>query len=47
VTEISGIPNRGHALTIDAGWEDVAGIALDFAQRFASPASERPSPVVA
>jgi non-heme chloroperoxidase len=47
VTEITGIPNRGHALTIDAGWEDVAGIALDFAQRFASPASGRPSPVVA
>jgi non-heme chloroperoxidase len=47
VTEITGIPNRGHALTIDAGWQDVADIALDFAQRFASPASGRPSPVVA
>jgi len=46
VTEITGIPNRGHALTIDAGWQDVADIALDFAQRFASPASGRPSPVV-
>jgi non-heme chloroperoxidase len=43
VTEISGIPNRGHSLTIDSGWHDVAGIALDFVQRFVSPASGRPA----
>jgi pimeloyl-ACP methyl ester carboxylesterase len=38
VTEISKFPNRGHALTIDSGWRDVAGTTLDFVQRFASPA---------
>jgi pimeloyl-ACP methyl ester carboxylesterase len=35
VTEIVQIPGRGHALTIDSGWREVAGIALDFVQRFA------------
>ncbi|WP_394771278.1 alpha/beta hydrolase [Lacisediminihabitans sp.] len=30
VTEIVSIPHRGHSLTIDSGWEDVAKIALDF-----------------
>ncbi len=30
VTEFRAIPNRGHSLTIDHGWRDVAGIALDF-----------------
>jgi non-heme chloroperoxidase len=34
VTEIVEIPNRGHALTIDSGWRDVAGTALAFTQRF-------------
>jgi pimeloyl-ACP methyl ester carboxylesterase len=33
-TEIVEIANRGHALTIDGGWRDVAGTALDFVQRF-------------
>jgi non-heme chloroperoxidase len=37
VTEIVEIPNRGHALTIDSGWREVAGKALDFVERFASP----------
>ena len=37
VTEIVKIPNRGHALTIDHGWREVAQTALDFVQRFASP----------
>jgi hypothetical protein len=27
--------HRGHALTIDAGWRDVAETALEFARRFA------------
>jgi non-heme chloroperoxidase len=34
VTEIVKIPNRGHALTIDSGWREVADIALAFVQRF-------------
>jgi non-heme chloroperoxidase len=36
VTEIIKVPNRGHALTIDGGWQQVADEALAFAQRFAS-----------
>jgi pimeloyl-ACP methyl ester carboxylesterase len=35
VTEIVKIPNRGHALTIDHGWREVAQTALDFVERFA------------
>jgi len=34
VTEITKIPNRGHSLTIDHGWREVAQTALDFAKRF-------------
>jgi pimeloyl-ACP methyl ester carboxylesterase len=34
VTEIVKIPNRGHALTIDGGWRDVADTALGFIKRF-------------
>ena len=34
VTEITEIPNRGHALTIDSGWREVADTALAFVQRF-------------
>src|SRR6266576_731235 len=30
VTEIVKMPNRGHALTIDAGWREVADTALEF-----------------
>src|SRR5215217_5007060 len=33
-TEIVKVPNRGHALTIDHGWQEVAQIALDFVKRF-------------
>ena len=36
VTEFIEIPNRGHALTIDSGWRDVADIALGFVNRFVS-----------
>src|SRR5215467_2376262 len=39
VTEIVRIPNRGHSLTIDHGWREVAQTALDFIKRFASPDS--------
>ena len=34
VTEIVKMPNRGHALTIDRGWREVAQTALDFVKRF-------------
>jgi non-heme chloroperoxidase len=34
VTEIKQMPNRGHSLTIDSGWQDVAQAALDFVKRF-------------
>ncbi|HEV7585599.1 MAG TPA: alpha/beta hydrolase [Solirubrobacteraceae bacterium] len=33
-TEITEIPNRGHALTIDSGWREVADKALAFIKRF-------------
>ena len=41
VTEITEMPGRGHALTIDSGWREVAGTALAFVQRFtpATPAT--------
>jgi non-heme chloroperoxidase len=35
VTEYVEIPGRGHALTIDNGWGDVADTALAFVRRFA------------
>jgi pimeloyl-ACP methyl ester carboxylesterase len=34
VTEIKQMPNRGHSLTIDSGWREVAQTALDFVKRF-------------
>ena len=34
VTEIKEIPDRGHALTIDNGWKEVADTALAFIKRF-------------
>jgi pimeloyl-ACP methyl ester carboxylesterase len=34
VTEIVKMPNRGHALTIDSGWREVAETALTFVRRF-------------
>ena len=33
-TEIEKIPNRGHSLTIDSGWREVAETALEFVKRF-------------
>ena len=36
VTEIVEIKNRGHALTIDSGWREVADTALAFTQRFSN-----------
>ncbi len=35
VTEIVKMPNRGHALTIDHGWREVAETSLEFVRRFA------------
>jgi pimeloyl-ACP methyl ester carboxylesterase len=34
VTQIIKIPDRGHALTVDAGWRTVAETALAFVKRF-------------
>ena len=36
VTEIIEIPGRGHSLTIDSGWREVAETALAFVRRFVS-----------
>jgi non-heme chloroperoxidase len=35
VTELKKMENRGHALTIDNGWREVADTALAFVERFA------------
>jgi non-heme chloroperoxidase len=37
VTEIMKVPGRGHALTIDHGWQEVADIALAFVQKYTKP----------
>jgi pimeloyl-ACP methyl ester carboxylesterase len=37
VTEIVEIVGRGHALTIDSGWQEVAETALRFVGRFVEP----------
>jgi non-heme chloroperoxidase len=37
VTEIVEIPDRGHALTIDSGWKEVADTSLGFVRRFLAP----------
>jgi len=34
VTEIVEMPDRGHALTVDSGWREVADTALAFVRRF-------------
>ncbi len=38
VTEYVEVPGRGHSLTIDNGWREVADTALAFVQRFAPAA---------
>jgi len=35
VTEVTRVRDRGHALTIDSGWREVAETALAFVRRFA------------
>jgi len=37
VTEIVQVPDRGHSLTIDHGWRQVADTSLTFVQRFVKP----------
>jgi non-heme chloroperoxidase len=37
VTEILQMPGRGHALTIDSGWREVADTSLAFIRRFVDP----------
>ena len=34
VTELEKVPNRGHSLTVDHGWREVAERALAFVKRF-------------
>ncbi|WP_433558223.1 alpha/beta hydrolase family protein [Pseudonocardia xinjiangensis] len=34
ITEIAEIPGRGHSLTIDHGWAEVADVSLAFLDRF-------------
>ena len=41
VTEIAEIPNRGHALTIDDGWREVADQSLAFVRRYLEPKGGR------
>jgi len=44
VTELKEFTGRGHSLTIDHGWKDVADTALEFARRFVG-AEQAPSKV--
>jgi non-heme chloroperoxidase len=39
VTDYLAIPGRGHSLTIDHGWSDVADFALAFVRRYAPAAT--------
>ena len=41
VTEIVKMSGRGHSLTIDAGWREVAQKALEFVERFTSKPTDR------
>jgi non-heme chloroperoxidase len=45
ITEIQKVPGRGHALTIDSGWREVAQIALSFIQRFVAPGEVAAVPI--
>jgi non-heme chloroperoxidase len=40
VTEMTTMPGRGHALTIDSGWQEVADTALRFVRRFTTGAGQ-------
>jgi pimeloyl-ACP methyl ester carboxylesterase len=41
VTEITKVAGRGHSLTIDSGWREVADLSLAFVRRFVEPAAAR------
>ena len=41
LTEIVEMPDRGHALTIDSGWREVADTALAFIRRFSAADVQR------
>jgi pimeloyl-ACP methyl ester carboxylesterase len=45
VTEIEKVPNRGHSLTIDSGWREVAERALAFVKRFVGGTTEGHDPL--
>ena len=44
MTEMVEMPGRGHALTIDNRWREVADTALAFVQRFTSPQPAKTGP---
>jgi pimeloyl-ACP methyl ester carboxylesterase len=44
VTEMAEMPGRGHALTIDNRWREVADTALAFVQRFTGPRPAQTGP---
>jgi non-heme chloroperoxidase len=46
VTEIQKIPGRGHALTIDGGWREVAQVSLAFVQRYLPSSANMAVPIV-
>jgi pimeloyl-ACP methyl ester carboxylesterase len=39
LTEITELPDRGHSLTIDHGWKEVADSALAFVKQHVSPSA--------
>jgi pimeloyl-ACP methyl ester carboxylesterase len=41
VTELVTLPDRGHSLTIDSGWREVADAALSFVERHAGALREQ------
>jgi pimeloyl-ACP methyl ester carboxylesterase len=43
LTEIHEMPGRGHSLTIDSGWREVAEVALAFVQRHLPALAPRPA----
>jgi pimeloyl-ACP methyl ester carboxylesterase len=45
ITEFEKVPNRGHSLTIDSGWREVAERALAFVKRFAGGTTESHDPL--
>jgi non-heme chloroperoxidase len=46
VTEIQKLAGRGHALTIDSGWREVAQISLEFVQRYLASSRKVAMPIV-